>query len=419
MLKRGPDMEIEKQIERLVIDDDHFQRLETEFSRFCPFEALGMVRAEIRHGNLLAYLLDPFRPHGFETRFLRSFLMAIARHATIPAHTEALKPLDVHLLDLQDAEVRREWRNIDLLIVLSSARLVIPIELKIDALQSNDQLKRYRAIVEETWPHNRGWKHLSIFLSKKNEEPEDSDHWSPLSLSDLADELDNLGNTTGDASSGASLLQSYLRMLRRHHLDDDRLDELARKLWSRHGEALAFLADHRPDDVGNLFASLRDRRQEIAERISGPDRRMVPDFDQANILRFAFEPWDELPGFRSAQWTESKRLILLEFKREGRQLVAYLYIGRGQTDDREIYGAAVEKARLHRPTSRAGKEWMCLAKKELFKSKENDEIDIETTIDLVIPALGAFAADVFQHFDPILCRIKQTTSTSAESELAS
>ncbi|MFI5408067.1 PD-(D/E)XK nuclease family protein [Kaistia sp. UC242_56] len=412
-------MEIEKQIERLVLEDSDFQQLEAEFNCFCPFEAMGMVRAEIRHGNLLAYLLDPFRPHGFETRILRCFLMAVARHATIPAHTEALRPLDVHLLDLQDAEVRREWRNIDLLIILSSAKLVIPIELKIDASQGNEQLKRYRKIIEEAWPKDEGWRHISVFLSKRDEEPEDGDHWSPLALSAVAAELEGLNKSSVGVSTAAPLLESYLRMLRRHHLEDDRLDNLARKLWSRHGEALAFLADNRPDAVGNLFASLRDRRQDIAERISGPNRGMAPDFDQTNVLRFGFKPWDELPGFRSAQWTETKRLILLELKREGTKLVAYLYLGPGQSNDRERYWSAVEGARLHRPTSRPGREWMCLAKSEIFKSKENDEIDVEVSIELVISALSAFSANVFQHFDPILSRMDRTTSASAESELTS
>ncbi|NEJ21118.1 hypothetical protein GR247_13180 [Rhizobium leguminosarum] len=395
-------MDIEDTIERLVVDDEDFHKLEAEFFTFCPFEALGMVRAEVRHGNLLAYLLDPLRPHGFNTQILRSFLRVVARKATIGQHVSALKPLDVHLLDLQDAEVRREWRNIDVLIILHSARLVIPIELKVDSFQSRGQLRRYRKIVEEGWPLDDGWKHISIFLTKQEEHPEDSEHWSSVLLADVADELGTTSTWAGETPAGAALVQSYLRMLRRHHLDDERLNELARKLWARHGEALAFLADNRPDAIGNLFASLRDRRHEIASRMSSSDRNVSSEGAQTSILRFAFQRWDQLRGFRTARWTESKRLILLEVKREGPRLNSYLYLGPGETVDRELYAAALEKHRLHRQYARAGREWMCLAKKELFKAQESDEIDADTVGEVIIKALETFAANVFQHFDPHL-----------------
>ncbi|MFL0694681.1 MAG: PD-(D/E)XK nuclease family protein [Agrobacterium tumefaciens] len=43
-----------------------------------------------------------------------------------------LKPLNVHLMDIEQADVRREWRSIDLLIVIPAEKLVIPIELKVE-----------------------------------------------------------------------------------------------------------------------------------------------------------------------------------------------------------------------------------------------------------------------------------------------
>ncbi|MFL0694680.1 MAG: PD-(D/E)XK nuclease family protein [Agrobacterium tumefaciens] len=69
---------LELQLEQLLVNDDEFRRLENEFDQFCPFEALGMVRSEVRHGNFLAYLLDPGRPHGFHTDVLRAFLLAVS-----------------------------------------------------------------------------------------------------------------------------------------------------------------------------------------------------------------------------------------------------------------------------------------------------------------------------------------------------
>lgn len=60
-----------------LIGDVDFSALSARFDQFCPFEAMGVVRAEIRHGNALAYLLDPKRPHGFAAAMLEAFLTSV------------------------------------------------------------------------------------------------------------------------------------------------------------------------------------------------------------------------------------------------------------------------------------------------------------------------------------------------------
>jgi hypothetical protein len=64
----------EKRLADLVMRDPGFADLERELNIFCPFEAVGVVRQEIRHAHFLAYYLDPNRPHGFGDACLRAFL---------------------------------------------------------------------------------------------------------------------------------------------------------------------------------------------------------------------------------------------------------------------------------------------------------------------------------------------------------
>ena len=66
-------------IEKLVLGDGaaDFKKLENMVDVFCPFEAIGMVRQEIRHSNFLAYILDPNRPHEFGSSFLEDFFALI------------------------------------------------------------------------------------------------------------------------------------------------------------------------------------------------------------------------------------------------------------------------------------------------------------------------------------------------------
>ncbi|ESY44735.1 hypothetical protein X747_05400 [Mesorhizobium sp. LNJC384A00] len=392
---------LEEGLARLLVEDGDFRVLEREFGQFCPFEALGMVRSEVRHGNFLAYLLNPDRPHGFHTKVLRAFLMSVAKKASLSGANSHLKPLDVHLLEIEEADVRREWRNIDLLVVLPSAKIVILIELKIDSMQGGDQLERYRKIVQSEWPAAIGWRHINVFLTKYEEAPLDIDYWQPLRIFDLAKDLEGVADAHGEGPA-TETFRAYLRMLRRHHLEDERLEEIARKIWAHHKEALSFLADRRPDAVGNLFDVIKDRKSEIESAINDVGLTLIPDTDHRANTRFAFKSWDKLPQFRTSTWTESKRLILLELKREGQKFNAYLYLGPGEEFSRNEYVVLLEKKRLHRPNARAGKDWMCLAKSEIFGARSDDEIDFEMSIELIKKSLQIFSRKIFDHFDPIL-----------------
>lgn len=395
---------LEFQLEKLLLNDDDFLQLEKEFDQFCPFEALGMVRSEVRHGNFLAYMLNPGRPHGFHGEVLRAFLLAVSRNSLSTRGAFQLKPLDVHLMDTQQADVRREWRNIDLLIVFQSEKIVIPVELKIESTQGIDQLRRYREIAENEWPVNQGWRHLNVFLTKYDEEPVDADHWQPLAINDLVKELELVAGKTNAGPGGESLV-AYLKMLRRHHLDDFRLEEIARKLWSRHREALEFLVERQPDATGNLFDAVKDRKIDILKSLQNNGLNVVLDAEHKAIVRFAFESWDALPGFKYSNWTESRRFILLELKREKSKINAYLYLGPGNEEVRSEYVSLLGKTKLHRPNTRAGRDWMCLAKAELVTEQIDDDADLDTAIDIVTKNLQLFARKVFEHFDPILAKL--------------
>lgn len=401
---------LESQLEQLLVNDDEFRRLENEFDQFCPFEALGMVRSEVRHGNFLAYLLEPGRPHGFHTDVLRAFLLAVSRATSRSSQTASrLKPLNVHLMDIEQADVRREWRSIDLLIVIPAEKLVIPIELKVESSQGSDQLLRYRRIVESQWPKGDGWRHVNVFLTKYEEEPIDAEHWHALNLRDLVAELD-IVSARASPGPGNDSLKAYLRMLRRHHLEDADLEDIARKLWSRHREALEFLADNRPDATANLFEILKERKSAVLKSLKDIGLNVVLDAEYKNIIRFAFEQWDTLPGFKSSRWTDSKRLILLELKREKSSIAAYLYLGPGDEAARSQYLALLDKTRLHRPNARAGRDWMCLAKADMLPNQIDEDSDLDLAMEAVIGSLDKFAAKVFNHFDPILANIDGSTA---------
>lgn len=310
-------MAIDESLEALFVANPDFEEIERSRSIFCPFEAIGMVRQEIRHSHFLAYCLDPRRPHGFGSEGLKALLRAAA-YAQRPDERQLMTALDVHLMDFEGAQIRREWRSIDLVAVISDEKLVVAIELKIDASEHSGQLARYRQTVESEWPISDGWRHLLLFLTKNGDDPSDIDGsgWLSVRLEAVVRELGEIERRKVGNPEARSLLISYLAMLRRHHLTDERLEQLAVKLWGQHREALEFLMERRPDNGTGVVSELYKRRDEIAARLTeAAAQTVLVDDCTPGTLRFAVESWDHFPDFRSAEgWTSSNRLVLLEMR---------------------------------------------------------------------------------------------------------
>lgn len=384
--------------DRLITDPD-FRDLETAFSSFCPFEAMGMVRAEIRHSNFLAYILNPYRPHGFGKAILEAFLGGV-----LPDAPEVAS-------ELMDAEIRREWRNIDLLILLPKAKRTIAIELKIDARQGANQLGRYRHIVEAYWPQSAGWKHDFVFLTKNAEAPND-DAWASYRLHDLVKQLDRVAASPSlENAQGRNTLCAYIRMLRRHHLGDEAMEQMAQRLWAKHGEALEFLAARRPDPLRAVFESFRESLDEFIADCAAAGVTLIADDHSNGILRFAVASWDNLPGFRTSDWTSTKRLILLEFKIENTKITGNLYIGPGP--DRDPYIQALLQKEQRRTRGGALIKWFNLAREELVTLDDVSEMDHDEALGQCSARMRDFTKHTVDRFSTKLRTLSlQGTATA-------
>ena len=126
----GADLCVSDVERRLVdlFDDPDFNAIHQRLSPFNLFEAKGVIRAELRHSNFLAYLLSPSRPHGLGARPLVAVVRAIL--ARLPVGERPIGMLELIAGQLDDAIVYRERDNIDTLIELPTLKLVVAIENK-------------------------------------------------------------------------------------------------------------------------------------------------------------------------------------------------------------------------------------------------------------------------------------------------
>ena len=114
-----------------ITDDQDFHYLKNKLNNPNIFIFLKNLSFEIRHSTFLAWLFDAEASHGKGTLFLELFFDSIGEE----------KPPDD-----EKFEIKREQLNIDILII--SKTRVIVIENKLEAKDSEGQLKNYR---EKYW----------------------------------------------------------------------------------------------------------------------------------------------------------------------------------------------------------------------------------------------------------------------------
>lgn len=403
-------------LEALFIANPDFEAIEKSQDVFCPFEAVGMVRQEVRHGHFLAYCLDPHRPHGFGSECLRALMRSVA-YAQGNTPEGCITPMDVHLMDFGNAQIRREWRKIDLLAIINEneEKVVVAIELKIDAKEHSGQLRRYREIVEKKWPAESGWKHIFVFLTKNGDDAseEDGDGWIALDLESLAEQLDNVVKKQVGAPDANRLLMAYLAMLRRHHLTNRELETIVEKLWSQHREALEFLADYRPDTDSGLFGQLFENKDLIAKRMTAASgfEIVTDDCTPNRFLRFAVKDWDNLPDFDSAQgWTRSKRLMLFEFEHSSRRprLHLRLVLGSGDTEVRKRYydimsAAGVPLSKRKEITDR----WTRLGSRTIVTGNDDEQEESQDFFEKTIKEIEKYAKDMIPLYDKAFSALRE------------
>ncbi len=323
-----------------------------------------------------------------------------------------ITPLDVHLMDFEKAQIRREWHRIDLLAIVNEAKLILVIELKIDSGEHSGQLRRYREVVKEQWPEANGWRHLFIFLTKNTDDASDEDGigWITLGLAEVAQELDSVVQKQQGASDARSLLSAYLAMLRRHHLTDKNQEELAEKLWSQHRGALEFLMKYQPDDVGGLFGQLYKEREKIAAKMAeASDLRVVCDISSATLMSFAVEEWDSLPDFQSVEDWRSNRLMLLEFEldRKRARLRMRFVLGPGRQDVRQLYYNTLIEGGVPLSKRKKFTEQFTRLGSESIRIEDEDQDDSQESFEKVVKQIEKYAKETIPVFDKALSALKK------------
>lgn len=259
-----------------------------EAFRFNMFDVLGVARMEIRHSNVLAWLLDPNAEHGFGTGLIRALL----------ARAGMRKLADK--IDLGSFVVKREWNHIDLLLKSEREKVIVAIENKIGASEGikngESQLKRYSDLIIRlfsNWKLEKNDRLVLIFLTPDGVAPtRGNESWRVVSYRNLIADIEQLyerqRREKGELSNDVdSLIVNYIKTIKRNVLMkiDPELKMTCRKFYIENKKVLDFIFEYGmrlKDDVEEVLLSLAAAGKKIAHdpEVDNATEFTVPALDE-------------------------------------------------------------------------------------------------------------------------------------------
>jgi hypothetical protein len=301
-------------LNRLIVECPEFEELERLLGGFNLFQVLKFEYGEIRHSNVLGWILDPSESHGLDETFLKKWLMRVV-HGAVGVE-RPVEPVEIDGWQLLRVEVRREWRNIDLLLVLQFAQerpWVVAIENKVNSSQHSDQLRRYRKVVESEF--GDAGRRLYVFLTKNEEEAQDA-AYLPASYAQVHQTLKECVAARSHAIGAEPrvLLENYIQLLEEKFMDQSKIAEIARTIYRQHRRALDVIFEHRPDNLLAVSDAIRNLLAAQAEELG-----IVMTACSKSYIRFVPKEWN-LPGNQhGTAWGSSPHTVLFEINLGAKQ----------------------------------------------------------------------------------------------------
>ena len=320
----------EKAVLRFCVNNKDLNKLESLINAFNPIKVLGASNYEIRHSNVLAWLIGPKSHHGLGDTLFKNILLGILRSGAengFPSNGDGLPSIEsVINSDFSDLQVRREWRDIDIFAISPSNRLLLVIENKISANESKGQLPKYVDIVKKIYPDTEGEKYNKVFafLTLDGTEPKESDRFIPFSHEQIYEIVRSTVDIRKDYMHAKvyDFIQQYLQILEEKTMRNDEFVSLCEMLYKEHKDAIDAILKH-----GKPWLSSEDIKY-FHNNTDTTSKSM----DRAKVKKYyTFIPadWnDKVPD--NSPYGDDKYLVYLKFdfeKYENHKVTLSLMIG--------------------------------------------------------------------------------------------
>lgn len=254
----GKELTNEEALQNFLLDIGCLDELLPWTGKFNMFDVLKISRTEIRHSNMLGWLLNPNENHGMGDVFLKGILQRLVENDSDGRYDV----FNVLLMDFYTFSVMREWKNIDILLTSTEEKTVIAIENKVGSHEHSNQLNRYRNILEKEYPdYNR----MLVFLTPDGEKPSDVENWDVLTYSDIIDVLESATSQIKVLPDVDLMIKNYIDVVRRDIVEDQQLIDICNKIYNKHKKALDLIFENRIDGKTQLSDAIKDTLCRLSE----------------------------------------------------------------------------------------------------------------------------------------------------------
>jgi hypothetical protein len=276
-----------------------------EDSEFNLFKALKADQKELRHSDMIAWLLNPSESHGLDASFLAGFLklaMSKSKQAPLVSVEHSKSEISVH----------REYQDIDILAICEAEKWLVAIENKWGSKESKGQLSTYRAFLAAQFPD---FKRCHVFLTHDGSRPSDS-AYVPISYADLVPLVQaaqrKVGGKTGAVGDQIALFaDQYFQLvtLQLKSVDKAKVqlpDELANICQALHRQS--------PDEVSGLLGSVLRWQRDVVRHTENLLYRLVDQAFGKKTFKNTYEVWQrfvppDLDNIRSLRYSSADDML--------------------------------------------------------------------------------------------------------------
>ncbi|HXH69696.1 MAG TPA: PD-(D/E)XK nuclease family protein [Pyrinomonadaceae bacterium] len=308
-------------------------------------EILGIAHRVLQHSNFLAWLFNPNESHNLGDFAIKEFIKLYYREnqfQDLGLQTK-LSVFDFVHLDFDDLEIKREHKNIDLILLSKKNEFCIVIENKIYSTEGKGQLEKYRSWIENEYPNFKYKIYIFLSLFEQDISEEEQDYYLQLDYTHIVKLIEPIIQTGNLADKTKFVFEQYLQTLKSMLNQNEEIELIAQNLYRKYKSAFDLVFKYAEPSNSGLTKNILENLIKNESKI----RRF-------GNSKYTFQPnflYELLPVLKAnGIITEDDDLLrneifFFEFKVPKDKIVFEFRIGRGNKTSRENVYAMFMKHR--------------------------------------------------------------------------
>jgi hypothetical protein len=388
--------DIETQLKELMLDD-YFTNLQNLVNEEVNLmEILRVSHKELQHSNFLAWLFNPLESHRLADFALKEFIRIYFKENKLHnlGLTSGLSVFDFVLMDFDDLEIKREYKNIDLIFLSPKNKFCIVIENKIYSNERKGQLKKYRHQIEREYPEFK-YK-IYIYLSLYNQQitEDEQDHYIQLNYDHIIKLIEQIlvNQRINIADKTRFVFEQYLQTLKSMLNKNEEIEKIALQLYKKYKSAFDLVFKYSMVADGSEVNEISNKIQELINNAKG-----IKPFKSNKTYRrfqpiYLYESLEQLRNYglvsKHDDLTENW-MFLFEFNIRNNQINFDCKIGAGEQSSREKLYNIYKKnkdvfTKVVRTDESLSPQWHLAFQKQILNQTEIQSYFENKTIDSLI-----------------------------------